>query len=87
MVAIQDTVGLSLEWGLQSHFSPLYLSHASATATGLAPRRPGVAHSLLLQDPLDKTLEDKILSGEYADFSLLLPTSLTSPHIPDIQLH
>ena len=36
---------------------------------------------------MDKNLEDKILRGEYIDFTLLLPDSLTQSQVPDIQLH
>ena len=36
--------------------------------------------------PLDKGLTDKILWGEYIDFTMLLPDSLTRPQTPDIQL-
>ena len=39
-----------------------------------------------LNSPLEQNLQDKILQGEYIDFSLLLPDSLARPQAPDIQL-
>ena len=39
-----------------------------------------------LNRPLEQNLQDKILQGEYIDFSLLLPDSLARPQAPDIQL-
>ena len=39
-----------------------------------------------LNRPLEQNLQDKILRGEYIDFSLLLPDSLARPQAPDIQL-
>ena len=38
------------------------------------------------QLPLEQNLQDKILRGEYSDFSLLLSDSLARPQAPDIQL-
>ena len=49
-------------------------------------RRPGSASPVGLNRPLEQNLQDKILRGEYIDFSLLLPNSLTRPQAPDIQL-
>ena len=50
------------------------------------PVRPtGMASPLGLQRPLDRSLEEKILRGEYVDFALLLPDSLTHPQAPTLQ--
>ena len=47
---------------------------------------PGMASPLGLSRPVDKTLEDKILRGEYIDFALLLPDTLYQSQTPEIQL-
>ena len=39
-----------------------------------------------LHRPLEKNLEDKILRGEYVDFTLLLPDSIAHPQSPEVQL-
>ena len=39
-----------------------------------------------MQRPLDKLLEDKILRGEYVDFTLLLPDSIAHPQSPEVRL-
>ena len=39
-----------------------------------------------LHRPLEKNLEDKILRGEYIDFTLLLPDSIAHPQSPEVQL-
>ena len=51
-----------------------------------SPQRQGAATPLGLHRPLDRNLEDKILRGEYVDFALLLPDSLSRPQVPKIQL-
>lgn len=38
------------------------------------------------QQALDKGTEDKILRGEYIDFALLLPDSITSPQVPELRV-
>ena len=48
-------------------------------------RNTGMASPLGLQRPLDRSLEEKILRGEYVDFALLLPDSLTHPQAPTLQ--
>ena len=87
MAAIQDTVRSSLEQALQSFpFQPTYLANATPATTKLPQCRPGAATPLGLTRPLDKSLTDKILRGEYIDFTMLLPDSLTRPQTPNIQL-
>ena len=50
-------------------------------------RRPGLAKPIGLEQPLDKGIEDKILQGEYTDFTLLLPDTITSPQVLELQVH
>ena len=45
----------------------------------------GMASPLGLQRPLDRSLEEKILRGEYVNFALLLPDSLTHSQAPALQ--
>ena len=89
MAAIQDTVHLSLEQAINSRScsstEPLSGPPPPITLTPL-PRRQGAATPLGLHRPLDRNLEDKILRGEYVDFTLLLPDSLSQPQVPEIQL-
>ena len=60
--------------------------HANGHHDYSPPVRPtGMASPLGLQRPLDRSLEEKILRGEYADFALLLPDSLTHPQAPTLQ--
>ena len=93
LATIQDTVRLSLDQALQSRpFQSIpasvqpYYSLTSPPTQSNQHQRPGAATPLGLQRPLDKNLEDKILRGEYIDFTLLLPDSLTQPQAPEIQL-
>ena len=66
----------------RSHIVPdtLQPSHSSPSAS------PGVATPLGFQRALEKGTEDKILRGEYIDFALLLPDSLSRPQAPELQL-
>ena len=45
-----------------------------------------MASPLGLSRPVDKTLKDKLLRGEYTDFALLLPDTLYQSQTPEIQL-
>ena len=89
MAAIQDTVRLSLEQVINNRSSPSvepFSSPPTPSTSTPAPRRQGAATPLGLHRPLDRNLEDKILRGEYVDFTLLLPDSLSRPQVPEIQL-
>lgn len=66
-------------------FTP-YWGQALATLACITTPRPGTANPIGLHRPLNKNLEDKILGGEYVDFTLLLPSSLNQPHVQDIHL-
>ena len=50
------------------------------------PFKPGLASPLGLSRPVDKTMEDKTLRGEYIEFALLLPDTLYQSQSPEIQL-
>ena len=54
--------------------------------SGTQPRWAGTATPLSLHRPLERSLEDKILRGEFIDFTLLLPDSLTQTQVPKFQL-
>ena len=87
LTVIENTVKVLLSQALQSHpFSPpqSFLG-ASFPLSGTQPRRPGTASSLGLHRPLDRSLKDKILRGEYIDLTILLPDSLTRPQVPNLQ--
>ena len=85
LAAIQDTVRSSLDQALQS--LPWSLGHDQQPGTfNSLHRRPGSAAPVGLNCPLEQKLQNKILRGEYIDFSLLLPDSLAWPQAPDIQL-
>ena len=82
MAAIQDTVRLSLEQAINGRSCPSTETPPPTTLTP-SPRRQGAATPLGLHRPLDRNLEDKILRGEYVDFTLLLPDSLSRPQAPE----
>ena len=44
------------------------------------------ATPLGLHRPLERSLEDKIVRGEFIDFTLLLSDSLTQPQVSELQL-
>ena len=86
LAAIQDTVSSTVQAAFQ------LLPHNDAIPPALAfsstpsPRASPVASPNGLNRPLDKALEDKILRGEYVDFSLLLPETLYQSQTPALQL-
>jgi len=51
-----------------------------------SPRISNVTTPLGLNRPLDKSLGDRILRGEYLDFTLLLPDSIYRSQSPALQL-
>ena len=81
---LQHTVELSIEQALRNVRGqpdvPPAIPHALPSS-----RPAGTASPLGLHRPLDRSLEDKILRGEYVDLSLLLPDSLTHPQAPALQ--
>lgn len=89
LAAIREMVQFSLAEELQKHQSfrePSQQYHGlGILPSNTSHRRPGAATPLGLQRPVDKNTEDKILRGEYLDFALLLPDSLTRPQVPELQ--
>ena len=76
LAAIQDTVSSTVQAVFQSLPHNDVIPPAPAFSSTPSPRVPSVVSPNGLNRPLDKTLEDKILRGEYVDFSLLLPETL-----------
>ena len=86
MSVIQETVSSSVREAM------LAFHHQDVSPRSIAePRTPSpclsnVATPLGLNCPLDKTIEDKILRGEYIDFSLLLPDNIYRSQSPALQI-
>ena len=79
--AIQDTIQLWISQALHGGQSqPRTLVSQVLPCSQLCPS--GTASSMGLHHPLEKNLEDKILRGEYVDFTLLLPDSIAHPSPP-----
>ena len=83
--AIPDTVQSSISQALHGG-----QSQSGTSVSQVLPRsqlRPsGTASPMGLHRPLEKNLEDKILRGEYVDFTLLLPDSIAHPQSSEVQL-
>ena len=92
LAAIQQTVQQSVAEAMYSHRSQVVPDTVQpfhpfpAASSGPPHRRPGAATPLGFQRALEKSTEDKILRGEYIDFALLLPDSLSRPQAPELQL-
>ena len=88
LATIESTVQYSVDRVLQSFSISANLPFMGATPpySGTQPRRAGTATPLGLLRLLETSLEDKILRGEFIDFTLLLPDSLTQPQVPELQL-
>ena len=92
LAAIQQTVQQSVAEALHSQHSQAvsdtveHFHSFPPASSGPQQRRPGTATPLGFQRALDKSAEDKILRGEYIDFALLLPDSLSQPQVPELQL-
>ena len=86
MSVIQETMSSSVREAM------LAFHHQDISPWSIAdPRTPSlslsnVATPLVLNRPLDKTLEDKILRGEYINFSLLLPDNIYRSQSPALQI-
>ena len=83
MSAIQETVSTSVTEALR-----VFQNH-EARSDDLrtpSPRTLNTATPLGLHRPLEKSLEDKILRGEYIDFCLLLPDFMYRSQAPALQL-
>lgn len=84
--AIQDTVTSSVQEAFRVFQDRETQPGRYDTIRTPSPRRSNVATPLGLNRPLDKSLEDKILRGEYIDFTLLLPDSIYRSQSPGLQL-
>ena len=75
---IQNTVQTSISQAL--HDGQIRSGTSVSQAQPRSQLRPsGTASPMGLHRPLEKNLEDKILRGEYIDFTLLLPNSIAHP--------
>ena len=82
---IQNTVQTSISQAL--HDGQIRPGTSVSQVQPRSQLRPsGTASPLGLHRPLQKNLEDKILRGEYVDFTLLLPHSIAHPQSPVVQL-
>ena len=86
LAAIQETVSTSVQAAMQSFQtrdvpSCLLVDHSTPN-----PRFSNVATPVGLNRPLDKSIENKILRGEYVDFCLLLPDTIYQSQTPKLQL-
>ena len=82
--AIQHTVSSSVQAALSSLQGREIPSRSFADPS--SPRRSNVDTPVGLNRPIDRNLQDKILRGEYIDFSLLLPDPLDRSQSPTLQL-
>ena len=87
LAAIQDTVSSTVQAEFQSLPHNDVIPPAPAFFSTPSPRVSSVVPSNALNRPLDKALEEKILRGEYIDFSLLMPETLYQTQTPALQLH
>ena len=87
LAAIQDTVSSTVQAEFQSLPHNDIIPPAPAFFSTPSPRVSSVVPSNALNRPLDKALEEKILRGEYVDFSLLMPETLYQTQTPALQLH
>ena len=86
LAAIQYTVSSTVQAAFQSLPHNDVIPPAPVFSSSPSPRVPSVVSPNGLIRPLDKALEDKILRGEYVDFSLLLPETLYQTQTHALQL-
>ena len=86
MSAIQETVSTSVNEALRVFNNHEALARFPDDLRTPGPRLPNTATPLGLHRPLEKSLEDKILRGEYIDFCLLLPDFMYRSQAPALQL-
>ena len=86
LAAIQDTVSSTVQAAFQSIPHNDVIPPAPTFSSTPSPCVPSVVSPNALNRPLDKALEDRILRGEYVDFSLLLPETLYQTQTPSLQL-
>ena len=86
MSAIQETVSASVNEALRVFNNHEAQARFPDNLRTPGPRMPNTATPLGLHRPLEKSLEDKILRGEYIDFCLLLPDFMYRSQAPALQL-
>ncbi len=86
MSAIQETVASSVHEAMRVLQDREAQPRRFEDLRTPSPRISNVATPLGLNHPLDRSLEDKILRGEYKDFTLLLPDSIYRSQSPAVQL-
>ena len=86
MSVIQETVSSSVREAMLAFHRQDVSPRSIAEPRTPSPCLSNVATPLGLTCPLDKTIEDKILHGEYIDFSLLLPDNIYWSQSPALQI-
>ena len=86
LAAIQDTVSSTVQAALSSFPSREAPARMYLNQSTPGPHLQNVAAPLGLNRTLGKSLEDKILHGEYVDFCLLLPDTIYRFQFPALQL-
>ena len=86
MSVIQETVSSSVREAMLAFHHWDVFPRSIADPRTPSPSLSYVATPLGLNRPLDKTIEDKILRGEYIDFSLLLPGNIYWSQSPALQI-
>ena len=86
MSAIQETVSTSVNEALRVFNNHEGQARFSDDFRTPSPRSLNTATPLDLHRPLEKSLEDKILRGEFIDFCLLLPDFMYRSQAPALQL-
>ena len=86
LAAIQDTVSSTVQAALSSFPNREAPARTYLDQSTPSSRPQNVATPLGLNRPMDKSLEDKILRGEYIDFCLLLPDTIYRSQSPALQL-
>ena len=82
--AIEEIMSCSVHTTLNTFSTPASALNPLASKQPLCA--PGTASPLGLSRPVERSLEDKILRGEYVDFALLLLDNLYQSQTPEIQL-
>lgn len=82
MSAIQETVSASVNDALRVFNNHEAQARFPDDIRTPGPRMPNTATPLGLHRPLEKSLEEKILRGEYIDFLLCSYATRTRPRVP-----
>lgn len=82
MSAIQETVSATVNEALRVFNNHEAQARFPDDLRTPGPRMPNTATPLGLHRPLEKSLEEKILRGEYIDFLLCSYATRTRPRVP-----